>query len=61
MIKVARAIALITCLGATLALAAPASASQARHRNRTIHIGSRRSSTAETFWSNHPASGQLHR
>ena len=32
MIKVARAVALITCLGAILAIAVPAAASQAMHR-----------------------------
>jgi hypothetical protein len=32
MIKVARAVALITCLGAILAIAVPASASQAMRR-----------------------------
>ena len=40
MIKLARVIALITCVGALLAVAVPVSASQASHRNRTIRIGS---------------------
>ena len=40
MIKVAKAVVLITCLGAILAVTVPASASQAMHRNRTIRIGS---------------------
>jgi hypothetical protein len=40
MIKIARVIALITCVGAMLAVAVPASASQAMHRNRTVRFGS---------------------
>ncbi len=43
MIKIARAIALITCLGAIVAMAVPASASQ-RVDNRTVRFGSCRSS-----------------
>lgn len=59
MIKLVKAIALITCAGSIFAVPVPASASRATPRNRTIRIGSCRISgdfaTGEASgWGNNP-------